>query len=401
MKKYIIIAKLLTVLHFISSTINAQDNFIGGSSSEYFNPKTDVYMGNYYRNAAESRSTPTTSPNYVNNYACVGRFKNSISKKEYYFSSEIISQLVGYFKSQGYYDLIKIVKSYQADNGSGIYRSYTDVEFKEINAQILKHIVILLSSFSKGTQYPSHMEAFFSTDMCAYGFIDVNGKFIIMPEYDNVGYFKEGLVRVEKNDIADVRKIGKLVGFLNESGKVVIPLIYGLGSSDFSEGLSSVTNKNGKHGYIDKKGKLVIPFQFDYAEDFKNGIAEVQKDMDKPSQKINKNGFVTSTKDNSKKSDFGASLLKGTSSSKSETSELAKAWAAYEMNRAMGEVLGETSQKKSSQTFKCSWCGKTSPESQAFIYFSDGKLKKETISVFIKKYYHQECATKAYLNQRR
>lgn len=35
--------------------------------------------------------------------------------------------------------------------------------------------------------------------------------------------------------------------------------------------------KDGKHGYINVKNESIIPFSYDFADDFKNGIARVQK----------------------------------------------------------------------------------------------------------------------------
>lgn len=35
--------------------------------------------------------------------------------------------------------------------------------------------------------------------------------------------------------------------------------------------------KNGKYGCLDSLGQLVIPYQYDYAENFSNGIAMVYK----------------------------------------------------------------------------------------------------------------------------
>ncbi|HYD22269.1 MAG TPA: WG repeat-containing protein, partial [Flavipsychrobacter sp.] len=46
---------------------------------------------------------------------------------------------------------------------------------------------------------------------------------------------------------------------------------------DMSEGLRTTVNLSGKYGYIDKEGKEIIPFQFDYAGEFKGGVAKVRK----------------------------------------------------------------------------------------------------------------------------
>ena len=42
-----------------------------------------------------------------------------------------------------------------------------------------------------------------------------------------------------------------------------------------SDGLLAVQNKNGKWGYVDLSGKIVIEFQFEEAHDFSNGKADV------------------------------------------------------------------------------------------------------------------------------
>ncbi len=43
----------------------------------------------------------------------------------------------------------------------------------------------------------------------------------------------------------------------------------------YSEGLIAVKSNNGKYGYVDKTGKVVIPFKYDDAEEFHNGTAVV------------------------------------------------------------------------------------------------------------------------------
>ena len=66
-----------------------------------------------------------------------------------------------------------------------------------------------------------------------------------------------------------------LWGFVNkETGKEVIPYKYD-GAKDFSEGLAAV-KLNGKWGYIDDTGKEVIPLKYDNAWRFSNGLAEVK-----------------------------------------------------------------------------------------------------------------------------
>ena len=100
-----------------------------------------------------------------------------------------------------------------------------------------------------------------------FGFIDKTGKVVIPLIYDYAWHFSEGLAGVEKN--------GKR-GFVDKTGKVVIPLIYD-DAGWFSEGLAEV-GKNGKYGFVDKTGKVVVPLIYDYAYHFYNGEAEVSVD---------------------------------------------------------------------------------------------------------------------------
>ena len=46
--------------------------------------------------------------------------------------------------------------------------------------------------------------------------------------------------------------------------------------SNYSEGLACVQDANHKWGFIDKTGKVVIPCQWKYANDFREGMATVE-----------------------------------------------------------------------------------------------------------------------------
>ena len=68
----------------------------------------------------------------------------------------------------------------------------------------------------------------------------------------------------------------KQLGFRDKKGKVIIPAQYNE-ARPFSEGLAPVADE-GAWGFIDSTGKLVIPFQYDYTEGFSEQLAIVQKD---------------------------------------------------------------------------------------------------------------------------
>ena len=97
-----------------------------------------------------------------------------------------------------------------------------------------------------------------------FGFIDKTGREVIPLIYDNAYSFSNGFAVVALN--------GKY-GFIDETGREVIPFKYD-GAKAFSEGLARVLLKN-KYGYIDENGKEVIPFKYDFGYNFFEGFARV------------------------------------------------------------------------------------------------------------------------------
>ena len=127
------------------------------------------------------------------------------------------------------------------------------------------------------------------------GFINRDGKFeltgdfktLILDEdiecgnYPLCPTFSEGLAWV-------CNKEGKF-GYIDKTGKVVIPfryeacydddteLYYQQPCYDFHEGLARICDKTTeKYGYIDREGNEVFPCQFGYAEDINEGVARVE-----------------------------------------------------------------------------------------------------------------------------
>jgi hypothetical protein len=129
-----------------------------------------------------------------------------------------------------------------------------------------------------------------------WGFIDAAGDLVIQPKFSNAYYFREGvgIARFEESGDVLIDKMGKTLatefgfvdlvsegrvpatrngksGYLDLQGKMVIPIIYDAGRS-FSDGLAAV-EKNNKWGYVDRDGRTVIPFVLDEAGQFGNGLA--------------------------------------------------------------------------------------------------------------------------------
>lgn len=97
-----------------------------------------------------------------------------------------------------------------------------------------------------------------------YGY-KANGIWIIEPEYDRAEEFSESM--------AVVRKDGRY-GYIDVSGRLVIPVKY-QDAGAFSAGLAPVC-LYGKYGYVDKSGEMVVPFKYSYAFPFSEGLAAVE-----------------------------------------------------------------------------------------------------------------------------
>lgn len=131
-----------------------------------------------------------------------------------------------------------------------------------------------------------------------WGFINEDGQLAIIPEYNWVENFSDGMAMVGMEEgvtfidksghrISDaayddaypfasgyaVVEINGNLGIINRLGEWVADPEYGdLG--EFSEG-KFYAEKNGRYGYLDEDGEVALPFLFDDANDFQTGVAVV------------------------------------------------------------------------------------------------------------------------------
>ncbi len=107
-----------------------------------------------------------------------------------------------------------------------------------------------------------------------YGFIDTSGKMVIPAKYNKVSDFSDGLAFASNDNGA---------GYIDRTGKMVIELPqlekdYYYTNWPFSEGMAPVRNSYGNqlsHGYVDTSGKMVIKTNFSAVSGFKYGLAVV------------------------------------------------------------------------------------------------------------------------------
>ena len=105
------------------------------------------------------------------------------------------------------------------------------------------------------------------TDNQKWGYINDDGELKIKAEFDYAGSFKNG--------VAVVCKSG-LCGFMNESGKKITDLVYEL--PNYETGKEPfLAKKDGKFGYLDAEGKVLISLVYDELFDF-DFIIKAKKD---------------------------------------------------------------------------------------------------------------------------
>jgi hypothetical protein len=134
-----------------------------------------------------------------------------------------------------------------------------------------------------------------------YGFMDREGSVKIEPQFEQLGFYFEGLATAVKGDkYGYVDKLGNVVlpfrfesasdfeagraivqengfyGVIDRIGNYILKPVY----TDI-QGLSSglfLVGKDSLYGYVDKDGKVKIPIQFTDAYPFASGMAKVEMD---------------------------------------------------------------------------------------------------------------------------
>lgn len=142
--------------------------------------------------------------------------------------------------------------------------------------------------FDEGTRYPRENKS--SMIIASYkddkgnritGVYDSKGNVIVAPRAAEQCEFHDG---VSVGRYINRRPEGVSYRFfiMDESGKeTILPkelFIEGFMSVRFENGLLAVRDSNHKWGYVNHDGKLVIPCQYDEADSFESGYAEVKKD---------------------------------------------------------------------------------------------------------------------------
>jgi len=100
-----------------------------------------------------------------------------------------------------------------------------------------------------------------------WGFCNAKGEEIIPCKYTKARFFNDGVAYVSRD--------GK-VGFVNEKNVECIPVMYDDACPSMTEGKAGVL-LDGKAGYVDINNNLIIPFDWEFAWPFNDGLAAVRK----------------------------------------------------------------------------------------------------------------------------
>ena len=126
-----------------------------------------------------------------------------------------------------------------------------------------EYVIRTMDSFHEG-RLPVKKEG------VGYGYVNEHGEIVIPCRWTYGSVFSEGLARVLD---------GMKSGYIDPDGNLVIFLPEGWNArGDFRDGMALVENDQGLYGYIDQTGALVIPFQWEKADAFSEGIAQVWQD---------------------------------------------------------------------------------------------------------------------------
>ena len=105
-----------------------------------------------------------------------------------------------------------------------------------------------------------------------YGYINRAGEQITKLIYDDAFFFKDGIASV----CVDYRDYNSCLryGCINNSGEQIVELVY-KDEVVFSGGFAAVKHEYQGSGFIDARGEIVIPFDYDFTSNFSDGLAKV------------------------------------------------------------------------------------------------------------------------------
>jgi len=113
----------------------------------------------------------------------------------------------------------------------------------------------------------------FNLDNAKMGFMDRQGKVVIQPVYHRTLYWADRQFAERITAVGGGSYDKRKYGFIDKSGRTVVDFQFDW-AEQFFDGLAMVAKEH-KYGYINTAGEVAIPMQFDEADHFSEGLAAV------------------------------------------------------------------------------------------------------------------------------
>lgn len=141
-------------------------------------------------------------------------------------------------------------------------REFSEMLNKDVKYDSVKSQVRIEQGYITNNLYPFKKDGI-------YGYKNINGDIVIMPQYTSAREFKENVACVGN---------GKYYGYIDTNGEKVIPFKY-TSASSFKNGIARVEVENytdsGQYMYINKEGQYITNNKFSIGYEFSDGYAAV------------------------------------------------------------------------------------------------------------------------------
>lgn len=153
-----------------------------------------------------------------------------------------------------------------APQASGFHDGYAVVSTNDLKFGLINKKGKLVLPIQYGYLGPlSEGLMVYADEKAHYGYLNVEGKEVVPAKYTWADAFSEGLGCVQ---------LDSSTGYVDKTGKLVFQL--DTIASDFHEGLAASRDKNGLVGFVDQSGKLIIPYIYksvtDLPPQFSDGV---------------------------------------------------------------------------------------------------------------------------------
>ncbi|HEV3202621.1 MAG TPA: WG repeat-containing protein [Bryobacteraceae bacterium] len=107
------------------------------------------------------------------------------------------------------------------------------------------------------------------------GFVNRAGTVVVAPQFDGVGEWKEGRMRVTAGRLSGYIDLPDKVGWVDVDDRLAFPLRKYDDARGFSRGLARI-KLDDLYGYLDRPGNLAIKNKYPSAQDFDHDLALVE-----------------------------------------------------------------------------------------------------------------------------